>query len=416
MATLPMLFFFGYFDVGRAMIHVLGLGVYVTSFMKDFFCVPRPFVPPVTRLSIGNHHLEYGFPSTHTANSVSVASYILLLLLSSPVADTPHIFYPSCFLLAFYTFSIVFGRVYCGMHSFTDCTVGAIVGLAITAFWWTVGPTLEAFVISFDWRSPIIVAGLWMLVINRHPQPVDDCPCFEDAIAFVSVEAGLLLSLWHGRYYGFDLSTDFYKLHMPGASASGIESYSIWGIFVLLKIVLGVCAVFAWRLVAKPTLQILLPPLFRFLAKGLHLPNRRWYTPATEYGSVPLDHLGGGMGGLRAIPSVIDLPSTAVTVGDNDATGLNALDGGLAVRRWMATEGLKRRRGESEDSEALESLPVEKEESANVRVQEPGEIEEDPDVRHYDADVLTRAVVYCGIGMLVQEFIPVGFELVGWGL
>src|ERR1700761_6996337 len=38
-------------DADNSIINVLGLGVYVTSFMKDFFCVPRPLVPPVTRLS-----------------------------------------------------------------------------------------------------------------------------------------------------------------------------------------------------------------------------------------------------------------------------------------------------------------------------------------------------------------------------
>jgi Helicase associated domain (HA2) len=29
-------------------------------------------------------------------------------------------------------------------------------------------------------------------MVNQHRQPVDDCPCFEDAIAFVSVVMGKL--------------------------------------------------------------------------------------------------------------------------------------------------------------------------------------------------------------------------------
>lgn len=30
---------------------VLAMGVYTSSFVKDLFCSPRPFAPPVTRLS-----------------------------------------------------------------------------------------------------------------------------------------------------------------------------------------------------------------------------------------------------------------------------------------------------------------------------------------------------------------------------
>lgn len=32
-------------------VHVLALGVYLSSLVKDLICSPRPFAPPVTRLS-----------------------------------------------------------------------------------------------------------------------------------------------------------------------------------------------------------------------------------------------------------------------------------------------------------------------------------------------------------------------------
>jgi len=69
---LPALFFFGYDEVGRGyvvllppffvlliyaiycayrLLVVLALGVYTSSFVKDLICAPRPFAPPVTRLS-----------------------------------------------------------------------------------------------------------------------------------------------------------------------------------------------------------------------------------------------------------------------------------------------------------------------------------------------------------------------------
>lgn len=78
-------------------------------------------------------------------------------------------------------------------------------------------------------------------------------------------------------------------------------------------------AIFTWRLLAKSLLHVILPPIFRFLSRlvfPLSLPHRRFYTPATDYTSVPSDFAGvnGGRGGAalgmglgRAVPSVIDL-------------------------------------------------------------------------------------------------------------
>jgi len=48
---LPAFFFFGFEEQGRGLLFMLCIGVYVSSFMKDLVCAPRPFSPPVTRLS-----------------------------------------------------------------------------------------------------------------------------------------------------------------------------------------------------------------------------------------------------------------------------------------------------------------------------------------------------------------------------
>lgn len=44
------------------LIVVLSLGVYLSSFVKDLFCSPRPFAPPVTRLSKPQHAKHEQWP------------------------------------------------------------------------------------------------------------------------------------------------------------------------------------------------------------------------------------------------------------------------------------------------------------------------------------------------------------------
>src|SRR5436189_5144506 len=62
-------------------VDLLAPGVFFTGMIKDFLCLPRPLSPPLQRINMsGLTALEYGFPSTHSANAVSVALYCLTLL------------------------------------------------------------------------------------------------------------------------------------------------------------------------------------------------------------------------------------------------------------------------------------------------------------------------------------------------
>ena len=294
---------------------VLALGVYCSSVVKDLICSPRPFAPPVTRLSMtrfffflandlsnfyyaamGTHHLEYGFPSTHSTNCVSIALFFfshLHRLASTPATSLSGATIPSittvpslngtlttitdiqplplispplytflCILLGIYTFSIVFGRLYTAMHSFTDCTMGVVLG---TLIWWvqtnwegfpvlftendwgyntlvrlgigrihmpipspdvtsipvtvfssppllinlfkglSLSTHIESWLTSQTFQVPLILIPLTLWAVHQHPQPVDDCPCFEDAIAFMSVLMGAFVARWGACYNGGDV-------------------------------------------------------------------------------------------------------------------------------------------------------------------------------------------------------------------
>ncbi|KAF8653533.1 hypothetical protein AX14_008296 [Amanita brunnescens Koide BX004] len=395
MTAIPALYFFGYDDLGGGLVLVLAFGVYLTSFVKDLVCSPRPFAPPVTRLSIGTHHLEYGFPSTHSTNSVSIALFLFalihklaypsqLVLSSIPIEPvlSEQTFTFFVILLGIYTFSIVFGRLYCAMHCFTDCAMGVFLGAII---WWAetswtglpihllpssssfhpisilvnafsflgigtplsssspglilhlghglgLGPAIYAWVEKGGWEVPLTLIPMALLAVNQHPQPVDDCPCFEDAIAFGSVVLGVLVGKWARNRLGISSTS----VIMPGSgwahSADGgwtqiprsWEDVLVWWGIALLKMTFGIFTIFAWRLLAKSALHMVLPPIYRFLAHLFELPKRRFYTPATKYKSVPSEFAKEGRL-LHSIPSVIDLPGKhggTAAAGHQEAVGV----------------------------------------------------------------------------------------------
>ncbi|PIL27863.1 hypothetical protein GSI_11019 [Ganoderma sinense ZZ0214-1] len=244
---------------------------------------------------------------------------------------------------------------------------------------------------------------------SLHTQPVDDCPCFEDAIAFVSVVMGEFVARWYMVHNGFDES--FFARPMPGASWATWSDVVTWWSTAAIKMVIGVLTIFVWRIVAKSFCHFVLPPTFRFLSHLFTLPHRRFYTPATDYTSVPPEK------GLRPIPSVIDLPSMVEYEVDGRAAS-------STVRREGQQAQIKNRRGVTgtgrhwqEMDEKVVALS-ERGADAKERHGMGMEMEElrGKDVKHYDADVLTKVFVYCGIGIMAAGVIPVMFEILGWGV
>ncbi|KAK0535977.1 Long-chain base-1-phosphate phosphatase [Tilletia horrida] len=361
---LPLSFWLGSAYFGRGLINVLAMGVYLTSALKDLVCVPRPLSPPVVRLSVGTHHLEYGFPSTHSANAVSIALYCYLWVAeyrsAATLAGGPGSagWFDSWFwevALSYYALSVVGGRIYAGMHSLTDCVAGSIMGALITVVQWWLFPLMERCLIIPDWRVPAFIIPVGLVAVTFHPQPMDDCPCFEDAIAFIAVMMGVTLGRWFvalnklAQLYDHPLRPQPFEPYNPSAFferlrfvpdmaadvlgehsrivallrhivlgnkfvKSGIsaartaeDGWAGWALRSIAMFVVGSVVILLVRIVVKAASKLLLPPTFRLVyrAVGFALP-RRFYTPAQEYERIPQD--------LRPIPSVLDLSSMGKAV------------------------------------------------------------------------------------------------------
>lgn len=160
-----------------------------------------------------------------------------------------------------------------------------------------------------------------------HPQPLDDCPCFEDAIAFLSVVMGILTGRWFGVRYNLEplnvnplknmqlgknsaifdkdslsilnlretpITKPFLDAVSSDSSSSAILSFIQAGIRKSLVLVLGVATVMATRVAVKTVCTIILPPIFRFVQGtfGFILP-RRHYTSATDYAAIQAANADG---------------------------------------------------------------------------------------------------------------------------
>ena len=258
---------------------MLAIGVFVSGFIKDMLCLPRPLSPPLQRITMsGSAALEYGFPSSHSTNALSVVVYWLYLLRETEAPSNTNLALQG--LAVFYACSIVAGRVYCGMHGFFDVVIGSALGALIGFLQCAYGDAFDSWILVDDFQRLVLVELIICVLIRIHPEPADDCPCFDDSISFAGVVMGIQLGGWH-----FAQSPNALSTPTAGTVPFNLDQMG-WPVAVA-RVVLGVVIVFAWRAIMKPTLLKILPPIFRVVEHyGLTLP-RRYFTPASQYKTVP---------------------------------------------------------------------------------------------------------------------------------
>lgn len=280
------------------MTHILLVGVFCTGFFKDMLSLPRPLSPPLHRITMSGHvSLEYGFPSTHSTNAVSVAVFALFNLRSPDcqLQDSTKLFLEV--LSIAYVISIVLGRLYCGMHGFLDVIAGSVLGALISVVECLYGAQFYEYLHNSSWKAVATVALVIFILIRIHPEPADDCPCFDDSVASSGVLIGIEIGGWH-----YATGTWASSLPLPGTVPFSLEHLG-WPKAVL-RIIVGVLVIFAWKEIMKPTLLKSLPHLFRILEKyGFILP-RKFFMPASEYKKIPARQRMDNV-----MPSVSDLPN-----------------------------------------------------------------------------------------------------------
>ncbi|CAI5757653.1 unnamed protein product [Candida verbasci] len=282
---LPPPLWFGASQLSRDLIYVLGLGIYFTGFLKDYFCLPRPRSPPLHRITMSSYTTqEYGFPSSHSANATAVTLVLLSRVYKYGDSLTTSTYYSLIIGLTIYYFSLIFGRLYCGMHGFLDIFIGSSVGGALFLFRHYYGIVWD----NFIFNQGLILGSLLILVlfiglIHFHSEPVDDCPCFDDSVAFIGVLIGLDLShlvAFHTKFYlQFNDINDLYLIPFEN---KGI-------VMLTIRFLVGVTLVVIWKSLSKPIIFTILPPIYKFI--GIYLPRRNFISTA---------HTDSSIGRIRA--------------------------------------------------------------------------------------------------------------------
>lgn len=242
---LPLPCYMGGLEFTRDNVYIIGYSIYISGWLKDYLCLPRPRSPPVHRITLSEYTAkEYGAPSSHTANAIGVCLLILVDVFGNSAVSAWQKALLTLVALA-YCVTLTLGRVYGGMHGLFDLATGAAVGLVT----FTARMILKNVFADFNCGAflwyPFLSIAWGLTILFNHPAPVDVCPCFYDSVAFVGVISGIEVCDWVIKYFGLSLVYSFEWTLDPATLAR--------------RLLVGVGITVLWKyVVAKPLIYAFL--------------------------------------------------------------------------------------------------------------------------------------------------------------
>jgi len=172
--------------MARSMAMLYGLNVYVGSFLKNVFCLPRPM----------GEGQDYGWPSVLAMNSVSIPFFLLHCAYGEMwVWDSDRFFHTSLVYTGTLLFvgSLCATRLYFWSSSPADVQAGCILGAFLFRFWIYIASDVDAVVMSLGswWQLPLM--AIFLLLVHPVPSLVNLNETYKFCVSAMGFLSGFLL-------------------------------------------------------------------------------------------------------------------------------------------------------------------------------------------------------------------------------
>jgi hypothetical protein len=193
---------------------------------------------------------EYGFPSSHTHNSIAMPFFVLYLTHGRYAGSVPLL----AAALVAWCVSCILSRLYLGVHSVPDLIGGALHGVVMLALHITYGAALDDWLLN---TPPLIVAAVMVFIMVGatiiYPRPAKPAwvPTPGDTTLILSVTCGVSIAA--------SLIADAHKA-AAADTIHGIRSPLAFAL-TLPRLALGFGVLLAIRAIGKAVCMFVLPRL-----------------------------------------------------------------------------------------------------------------------------------------------------------
>jgi len=260
--------------LGRLSVIGMAIGFYVANAVKNALCLPRPPSPPVQPLE--DAYYTWGLPSHHSVMAVICPWYIWFYVLQHYHLQVPTLV---CLfsLISLWSFTVLFCRIYNGVHSPADVVTGSLLGVFIVVF-------MTRFDNAIDLSSVMnsenaLMLPLWLgLLLILHPYNDVGLHAFEETTAMSSTSVGFMLgrAFSHGKSPVLKALLETY-IHGETSIIKAV-------IFGVLRFVIGAILVGIVKEAVKLVVRVIIVTFckilkIKYIARS---PPSRFYTGYTE--------------------------------------------------------------------------------------------------------------------------------------
>lgn len=231
--------------VGRRVILVWNLVMYIGQGMKDVVRWERPSMPPVIQLET-KWALEYGMPSTHAMVGLAVPTSIIIFTMGR--YQYPFFLWASIAFI--WCFLVCTSRIYLGMHSLADIYVGLAFASFLLLFVIPIADLLDYFLLSHP-LAPLLTIALSVAGVLFYPGSDRWTPARGDTTVILGSYLGTQLGVWANFQLGILKGPPLpppYPILWP--------TYEQYG-ETLLRMMVGGVVIIATRALCKPTVYFM---------------------------------------------------------------------------------------------------------------------------------------------------------------
>lgn len=239
--------------LGRLFGVLMGIGFYAAGFLKASLRLPRPEWPSIKP---EEEAYDWALPSHHSLLGTILPWYIWIYVNLHVELTSLQL---ACLfvMIALWSFSVMFSRLYLGVHSPADIVSGGFVGVLILSLWLQLDDIVDNF-ISHQTIETVLQSTLFIaILLYLHPKCDPGNPSFTDNCCLAGVICGLIFARsQRSRLLGF-LSLQETLPHETTLTKFAYLS--------AMRLLVGALAIFGARSILKFVIQNSVKMLYKLL-------------------------------------------------------------------------------------------------------------------------------------------------------